>query len=136
MSKLETGDVRARFGRRVETEDLPPMLAPRIPDCRAIGAWKGRSLVGVGMLAKLATGQCEVALIVRSDMKRRRIGTTLVSYAFAEARKLGGREVVAHVRSDNTAALGLVRSLGFMAVGGPGIELFYVARLSMVQALG
>lgn len=136
MSKLEIGDVRARFGRPVEAENLPPLLAPRIPDCRAIGAWKGRSLVGVGMLAKLATRQWEFALIVRSDLKRRRIGTALVHHALAEARELGAGEVVAHVRSDNTPALGLVRSLGFVAVGGPALELFYVARLSVEQAVG
>lgn len=136
VSKLDIGDVRARFGFPVEAESLWPLLAPRIPDCRAIGAWDGRSLVGVGMLAKFAPGQWEFALIVRSDLKRRRIGTALVHHAFAKARALGAGEVVAHVRSDNTAARGLVRSLGFVAVGGPGLEQFYAARLSTEQTVG
>lgn len=134
VSKLEISDVRTRFGCPLDAERLLPLLAPVDPACRAIGAWKGRTLVGVGMLAKLAGDQCEFALLVRSDVKRRRIGTALAHRAFSEALELGAREVVAHVRSDNTAALGLVRSLGFLSVGGPGLELFFVAHLSARQA--
>ena len=136
VSNLEAGDVRARFGFPVEEESLWPLLAPSIPDCRAIGAWTGRSLVGVGMLARFAPGEWEFALIVRSDLKRRRIGSALVHHAFANARALGAEAVVAHVRSDNTPARGLVRSVGFVAVGGPGLEQFYVARLSTEQTVG
>lgn len=133
ISKLETDDVRAGFGRPVDTEILPTLLVTCIPGCQIIGAWTDGSLAAVAMLARLANRQSELGLIVRSDMKRRQIGTATVHHAFAEARNLGVSEIVAHVRFDNPAALHLLQSLHFKPVGGFDLERLYVAHYLTCQ---
>ncbi|WP_408631744.1 GNAT family N-acetyltransferase [Methylocystis borbori] len=88
------------------------------------------------MLAKLTNGQYEFALLVRSDMQRRRIGSALTYRAFGEAVHLGASQVVAHVRSDNTAARALLRSTGFCPISGPGLEVSFLAELAPSHAFG
>ena len=129
VAKLAAADMHARFGRLVAPDALSALLAPGGPDRRAFGAWRDGSLAGAALLAGLADGRCEYAVLVRSDMQRRRIGTALTRRAFDEARALGADGIVAHVRADNIAARALLRSTGFSSAGGLSFEMTFTARV-------
>ncbi|MBI1218515.1 MAG: GNAT family N-acetyltransferase [Rhodobacteraceae bacterium] len=127
VSKLDTADIRARFGRLLDATGVAPLLIPKGRGFHATWAWDEDALIGAAMLVELGNRECELALLVRSDKKRRRVGTRLTLRSFALAQELGADQVIAHVRGDNIAALGLLRSTGFRATSGIAFEMWFSA---------
>jgi [ribosomal protein S18]-alanine N-acetyltransferase len=70
------------------------------------------------VLCRGAGGESEVlALGVTPSCRLRRIGTTLLSAALAQAKSFGGARMILEVAIDNGAARRLYASAGFVAVG-------------------
>jgi RimJ/RimL family protein N-acetyltransferase len=127
--RLEPADIRARFGHPVDQFRIAALLAPAGGSYRPLAAWMTGSLVGTALLVDLGDGIFELAVLIRSDMKQRRIGTGLARWALLEAESLNASCVIAHVSADNRAARVLVRSAGFAQRSGNACESVYVREL-------
>ncbi|QID17349.1 GNAT family N-acetyltransferase [Nitrogeniibacter mangrovi] len=126
IAGLAVDDIRARFNASLLPEVLPGMLAPA-PSSGFInlGAWKQGRLVGTAVLAHEEDDRYELAVLVRSNMKRRGIGTALTLEALRNAARLDAGRVVAHVRASNTAALALLSATGFRRISALGFEMMF-----------
>jgi ribosomal protein S18 acetylase RimI-like enzyme len=99
----------------------------------AFAAWgPAPSPVGVLMGWRVADELHILSVVVDSQSRRLGAGRALTHAAIEHARELGMRLVLLEVRRDNTAAIRLYRSLGFLAVrvrrayyanGDDGVEM-------------
>jgi GNAT superfamily N-acetyltransferase len=78
-----------------------------------VGAFCSEGLIGVANLANDAMGRAEIAVLVRSDWKRRGIGETLMRAALCHA-KQERLPVYAFIQPSNSAIIALMRRLGFV----------------------
>jgi len=128
FEKLTAEDVRNRFF--VPMADLSPRLAAHL--CRidydrhialvAIGHGPegGTDGWGVARLVADAEGDsAEFALVVRSDVQRRGVGSLLLDRLLAYAEERGIGRVWGDVLADNHAMLALVRKRGFWIARSP-----------------
>jgi GNAT superfamily N-acetyltransferase len=114
FSHLAPSDIRDRFGRLVSVEaGLRLLTLPNHYGSVMFGAFCPEGLVGVANLAKDAMGRAEIAVLVRSDWKRRGIGETLMRAALCEANR-EGLPVYGFVQPSNSAIIALMRRLGFV----------------------
>jgi GNAT superfamily N-acetyltransferase len=114
FSHLAPSDIRHRFGRLVSVEaGLHLLTLPNHYGSVMFGAFCPEGLVGVANLAKDAMGRAEIAVLVRSDWKRRGIGETLMRAALCQANR-EGLPVYAFVEPSNSAIIALLRRLGFV----------------------
>lgn len=117
FSHLAPSDIRDRFGRLVSVEaGLRLLTLPNHYGSVTFGAFCPEGLVGVANLAKDAMGQAEIAVLVRSDWKRRGIGETLMRAALCQANR-EGLPVYGFVQPANSAIIALMRRLGFVYSG-------------------
>jgi GNAT superfamily N-acetyltransferase len=77
------------------------------------GAYCPEGLVGVANLAKDDIGRAEIAILVRSDWKRRGIGAALMRAALCEPTQ-EHLQVYGLIQSSNAAIGGLMRRFGFV----------------------
>jgi GNAT superfamily N-acetyltransferase len=126
-ARLQQADIHGRFGRAMDAQAVSLLLAPQGPAFHPFGALRSGALVGAALLADLGGGVFEFAVVVRSDMKRRRIGRALADHALLEAARIGGTRLLAEVRADNRAALALLRSAGFTRMSAIGLEMTFAA---------
>jgi ribosomal protein S18 acetylase RimI-like enzyme len=114
FSHLNPSDIRDRFGHPVSVEAALRLLTlPNRYGSVIFGAFRPEGLVGVANLAKDDMGRAEIAVLVRSDWKRRRVGEALMRAVLCQA----GRErlqVYGFVQSSNSAIIGLLRRVGFV----------------------
>lgn len=115
---LTTEDIRLRFGRIISRFDAA--ICRRLLDYddaqeTAFVALGGDgAVIGVGRLAAEADGAAtEIALIVRSDLKRRGIGSALLEHLIGFCRARGVKELVGYVLHENVAMIELARRTGF-----------------------
>jgi GNAT superfamily N-acetyltransferase len=114
FSHLAPSDIRDRFGRLVSVEaGLRLLTLPNHYGSVMFGAFCPEGLVGVANLAKDAMGRAEIAVLVRSDWKRRRIGETLMRAALCQANR-ERLPVYGFVQRSNSAIITLMRRLGFV----------------------
>jgi acetyltransferase len=112
--RLAPEDVRLRFGRIVRWSDdcarrlLDDGVAYAAFDCRG-------EVLGV---ARLVEG--EVALMVRSDLKRHGIGRALLARLVDHAMAAGMTELSGHFLAENRPALALAHRAGFRLEGNFG----------------
>jgi GNAT superfamily N-acetyltransferase len=86
FSHLAPWDIRYRFGRLVSVEaGLNLMTLPGRYGSVIFGAFCPEGLVGVANLAKDDMGRAEIAMLVRSDWKRRGIGAALMRAVLCQA---------------------------------------------------
>jgi ribosomal protein S18 acetylase RimI-like enzyme len=119
---LNADDVRLRFGRPLALDDRDTLRRVFGLDegrIETIGAFDpGGHVLALASVAWVEPGAAEIALIVRSDLKRRGLGATLLAHVIKSARGAGFRRLVAHIGPDNTAIRRLVRRFGFELDGG------------------
>lgn len=126
---LAAGDEAAylRFGAAIAPDDLrlrfagsvrPTLaLARRLLalDGTVVGAFEAGEILGVG---RIVSG--EIAVTVRSDLKRRGIGRVLLERLVREAVEGGITELAGYVLAENRPMLTLARTAGFQATGSEG----------------
>jgi acetyltransferase len=111
--RLAPEDVRLRFGRPMQWS---PALADHMLDGDVFGAFgRDGEILGV---ARIVEG--EIAVTVRSDMKRHGIGRALLQRLVDEAGAHGRTELSGHVLAENRAMLALAHRVGFRHVGSSG----------------
>jgi GNAT superfamily N-acetyltransferase len=114
FSHLAPSDIRDRFGHLVSVEaGLRLLTLPNHYGSVMFGAFCPEGLVGVANLAKDPMGRAEIAILVRSDWKRRGIGETLMRAALCQANR-ERLPVYGFVQRSNSAIIALMRRLGFV----------------------
>jgi acetyltransferase len=138
LSRLEAEDLRLRFGG-----GRPPREPAALR--RRLGLGDPRSTVllsldtigaiaGMASLAMASAGMAETAVIVRSDLKRRGVGTALMGRLVRHARMCGLTRLMAMVLYENLPARRLVRRLGFRQIGPLETDLEFELDLDKLPA--
>jgi len=113
---LDRQDIRMRFASLHLSIDhflLAPTGANEGVAFAALDA--AEMILGVVNLAYLNSDSAEIAVIVRSDYKRRGIGRSLVAHAIQWAEGNGLSQVIGYVPVENKAVLALARVIGFQS---------------------
>ena len=114
FSHLAPSDIRYRFGRLVSIDAaLRLVTLPNHYGSVIFGAFCPEGLVGVANLAKDDMGQAEIAVLVRSDWKRRGIGEALMRAVLCQATR-EHLHVYCIIQPSNSAIIGLLRRFGFV----------------------
>jgi acetyltransferase len=129
---LDRRDIRLRFGSWRRSVDLllpnpePPHPRMALAAIDATGA-----VFGLLNLACLGEGAAEIALIVRSDLKRHGVGRSLVVHAIDWARAHGLDALIGYVDAENAAVLSLAREMGFERVRWDAFSIEVRRRLDL-----
>jgi RimJ/RimL family protein N-acetyltransferase len=127
IRKAERDDLRLRFGQWLDFENEPTVR--RFFD---IAGSTGELVCALdengdisGILHRVLTSPCEaeIALIVRSDLKRTGIGENLVRTALARAARQNLKMLRASVLGENRAMLRLARKLGVVSRKSAGFSV-------------
>lgn len=123
LDRLAPDDLRRRFG--VVGQRDPAVLRRRLgigdPETEIfLSAEPAGDLTAVASLSPVSAVAAEVALIVRSDVQHRGIGTALLRQVIRHARDRHLAELQAVILHENTAACRLVLKQGFRPAGPPG----------------
>jgi acetyltransferase len=79
------------------------------------------AIFGIARLARVSPEEAEIALIVRSDRKRRGLGRALLGRLVTHARALGLSALTADLLYENHPASQFVSDAGFVGVGPVGV---------------
>lgn len=114
---LDRHDVRMRFAspRTFSFHHFLPGLARTDEGVAFAAVDAAEMILGVVTLVYLNSGSAEVAVIVRSDYKRRGIGSSLLGHIIQRAEDDGLSELVGYVLAENQAMLALARVMGFQS---------------------
>lgn len=122
VQHLDPQDIRMRFASsHVSVHHIFPGLAGAHEGSAFAALDSAQTILGVVNLAWLSSDTAEVAVIVRSDYKRRGIGRALLAHALQWAEDRGLTHVVGHVLPENEAMLALARVMGFQNIGWDSI---------------
>ena len=91
----------------------------------------GREIIGLGSFNAIDDHSAEVALVVRDDWQRQRVGTTLARRVLEAAEARGFHRFVVLVHADNVAIRKLVKKIGAVVsatMSGGVSELAFVPR--------
>jgi ribosomal-protein-alanine N-acetyltransferase len=108
-------------------EDFERLLANRSVTClTATAPGSGKMPAGFILISRAADEAEVITLCTHPRFRRRGVAETLMAHVIAMLEAAGTQALFLEVADDNTAALGLYRSLGFVEVGRrPG---YYDAR--------
>jgi acetyltransferase len=127
LSRLEAEDLRLRFGGGRPPRE-PAALRHRLglSDPRStvlLSLDAAGAVAGMASLALASANMAETAVIVRSDLKHRGVGTALMRCLVRQARMSGLTRLMALVLYENFPARRLVRRLGFRQIGPLDMDL-------------
>lgn len=74
------------------------------------------AVLGVINLVCLSSDSAEVAIVIRSDRKRRGIGRSLLAHVIQRASRDGLTQLLGHVLAENRPMLALARRMGFRSL--------------------
>jgi len=116
-SELDWRDISMRFGsRHFSIAHFLPDRDPPTTRISLAAVDAAEMILGILNLAYLSASSAEIALIVRTDCKRRGIGRSLVAHAIDWANTHHVSLLVGHVSAENRAALSLARAMRFESV--------------------
>ncbi len=124
-ARLDPDDLRLRFAGPVKldgpvfNEQFRRIDHDRVEAFAVFNA--GNEILGIAHLVRTVPAAAEVALIVRSDLKRRGLGRLLLDRLVRHAQALGLAELSGQVLQENRPMLRLAIQAGFDAVGGSGL---------------
>lgn len=124
-TQLEHSDIRARFFVPVALEEdwpFKPFLAHRHGTAFAAFGEHGE-ILGIAHLVCVSGDEAEVALLVRSDRKRRGLGRILLGRMVRYGVVMGIACLHGQILRDNAAMLHLARHVGFSPVGSAGVVI-------------
>ena len=125
VGRLERNDLRLRFASTVNF--ARDELCGRFLDIdhreeEALAAIDSRGeILGVARIHRLGPDEADIAIIIRSDRKRRGLGRLLLDHLRTYAAGAGILRLRADILRENYAMLTLARKFGFHAVGTGGI---------------
>jgi acetyltransferase len=124
-SQLSREDLRLRFGAAI---NIGAALCPRQlatdPAREAVFAaycQEEDAILGVARLALVCPEEADIALIVRSDRKRRGLGRALLGRLVSHARARGLPALCGDVLYENYPAAQFAKAAGFVSVGPVGL---------------
>jgi acetyltransferase len=124
-SQLSREDLRMRFGAAINFDAAlcHRMLAidPAREAVFAAYCQAGAAILGVARLALVSPEEAEIALIVRSDCKRRGLGRALLSRLVGHARARGLPALCGDILYENYPAAQFIKAAGFVSVGPVGL---------------
>lgn len=124
-ARLDPDDLRLRFARPVKLDS--PVLHAQFRDIdhdrvEVFAAFDAAgAILGVARFVRTSPASAEIALIVRSDLKRRGLGRVLLDRLLWHACLLGLAELTGQVLYENRAMLRLAAQAGFRVIGGSGV---------------
>jgi acetyltransferase len=121
---VERNDMRLRFAGPVKLDDGRCRRFLDIDHDReeAFAAFEGDgAMLGVARLARVSASEADIALIVRSDLKRRGLGRLLLDRLIRHAEAVGLGVLTGDVLYENLAMLSLARRAGFRFIGNAGL---------------
>ena len=138
LSRLEAEDLRLRFGGGRPPRE-PAALRSRLglgDPCSTVllSLDAAGAIAGMANLALASADMAETAVIVRSDLKHRRIGTALMCRLVRQARMSGLTRLMAFVLYENLPARRLVRRFGFRQMGPVEMDLQFQLDLDSLPA--
>lgn len=114
---LDRQDIRMRFASlHFSIRHILPGLTGANEDAAFAAVDAAEMILGVVNLAYLISDSAEVAVIVRSDYKRRGIGRSLLAHAIQRAEYDGLSRLIGYVLAENRAMLALARAMGFQSI--------------------
>lgn len=122
--RIERNDMRLRFAGPVKFDASRCRRFLDIDHDReeALAAFDGDgAMVGVVRMARVSATEADIALIVRSDLKRRGIGSLLLDRMIRHADAVGLAVLTGDVLYENLAMLSLARRAGFRFVSTGGL---------------
>jgi GNAT superfamily N-acetyltransferase len=141
VQRIAADDLRLRFGRALNFQD--EAILRRFFDVVPGGgeiAWvcdEAGAIAGMVHRIKQSPAEAEIALLVRSDLKRRGIGEFLAKVMLARSAREGVKRVTAFALWENRAVLQLGAKIGFVAhaEGAGAVELgFAIERTRLPDA--
>jgi acetyltransferase len=123
-NRIERNDMRLRFAGPVKLDDS---RCRRFLDIdhdheEALAALDGDgAILGVARLVRTSATEADIALIVRSDLKRRGVGTLLLDRLARYAGAVGVGVLTGDVLYENQAMLSLARRAGFRFISNAGL---------------
>ena len=138
LGRLEAEDLRLRFGGGAPPRE-PAALRRRLGlgDPRSavlLSLDAAGAIAGMATLALASADMAETAVIVRSDLKRRGVGTALMGRLVRQARVSGLTRLMAMVLYENFSARRLVRRLDFRQIGPLDMDLQFQLDLDKLPA--
>jgi L-amino acid N-acyltransferase YncA len=123
-ARLDRGDLRLRFAGPVKVDGPVFDAQFRSVDHDRMEAFAAvdadGKMLGIAHLARTGSAVAEIALIVRSDLKRRGLGGLLLDRLLRHAEALGLSELTAQILFENHPMLRLAAEAGFRIVGYNG----------------
>ncbi len=134
--RLDPHDVRMRFASpRAFSADL---LLPRSSSAAASAAFAAvdptDAILGIVNLVCIGSGSAEIAIVVRSDHKRRGIGRSLVKHVVQRAARDGFSHLFGYVLAENRPALALAEDMRFERLRRDGFFIVVSRRLPTTVA--
>lgn len=112
--RLESHDLRMRFASlHYSINYLIPELAGVKSGAVLAAVDAAGEILGIVNLAYLGPDSAELAIIVRSDCKRRGIGRLLIAGAIQQARENGLSLIIGYVLAENKVALSFAQAMEF-----------------------
>lgn len=122
-ARLDHEDLRMRFAGLVKLDCdalRAQLLAIDHTQREALAVFAGGEMLAIAHLVRTAPATAELAIIVRSDLKRRGLGRVLLARLILHACELGLRALTAQILSENLPMQRLARDAGFRATGRSG----------------
>lgn len=74
------------------------------------------AVLGIVNVVPLSADSAEIAIIIRSDVKRRGIGRSLLAHVIERMSRDGFKQLLGHVLAENQPMLALARRMGFQSL--------------------
>lgn len=124
VRRVEQEDMRLRFAGRVNFDDSRWRRLLDIDHIReeAFAAFdQVGTMLGVARLVRVTATDGEIAMIVRSDLKRHGIGNLLLERLIQHGKAIGLAALIGYVLRENQPMLALAQRAGFKLVGNAGL---------------
>src|SRR5262249_17019701 len=123
---LDRHDIRLRFGGQVDLSDEPILRRLFGPGggCEIGWVLDGQgAMAGISHRVAIWASEAEVALLVRSDLKRRGAGRRMLQEIISKCRRERVARLTGIVLSDNKEMIRIARRAGFTARGSCGLTM-------------